>query len=79
MLIRLAQGVDSMSPNQASLKRIQSSEIDVERHEHLQASLSELASARNRCKDVNRIVLDLTFRYSELYILAGCYGRVVRT
>ena len=79
MLIRLAQGVDSMSPNQASLKRIQNSGIDVERHEHLQVSLSELASARNRCKDVNRIVLDLTFRYSELFILAGCYGRVVRT
>ena len=39
----------------------------------------ELTSARNRCKDANRIVLDLTYQYSELFVLAGCYGRVVRT
>ena len=58
---------------------IKNSEIDVESHHDLQIAMVELNSARNRCREANRIVLDLTYQYCELYVLAGCYGRIVRT
>ena len=79
MLIRLAEVSENMTLNQAGLVRIQNSEINVESHGDLQLSLGELANARNRCKDANKVVLDLTFRYCQLFILAGCYGQIVRT
>lgn len=38
-----------------------------------------LASASSRCKDANRVIVEMTFRFCQLFILAGCYGRVIRT
>ena len=38
-----------------------------------------LASVSSRCKDANRVVVEMTFRFSQLFIIAGCYGRVIRT
>ena len=40
--------------------------------------MSDLSKARNRCKDGNKVVLDMTFRHCQLFVLSGCYGRVVR-
>ena len=79
MLIRLNEVVQTMQPNLASLDRIRNSQINVESHSDLEQSLTELANARNRCKDGNKVILDMTFRYCQLFILGGCYGRVVRT
>ena len=79
MLIRLNEVVENMQPNLAILQEIQNTQINVESHGDLQRSLTQLTSASNRCKDANRVILDMTFRYCQLYVLGGCYGRVVRT
>ena len=79
MLIRLGEVSESMRLNKTTLDHIKQSNINVESHEDLEECLADLASASNRCKDANRVILDMTFRYCQLFILAGCYGRVVRT
>ena len=68
-----------MTPNMTCLMSIKDSEIDVESHNDLQAAMNELSSARNRCKEANKIALDITYQYCQLYVLAGCYGRALRT
>ena len=79
MLIRLAEVQNSMQPNLQVIEVISQSQINVESHSDLQDSLTQLAAASTRCKEANRIILDMTFRYCQLYILGGCYGRVVHT
>ena len=79
MLIRLNEVNESMEINQAMLKQTKESRINVESHSDLELSLANLASASNRCKDSNRVILDMTFRFSQLFILSGCYGRVVQS
>lgn len=79
MLIRLHEASESMMVNEAELQQIKQSQINVEIHSDLESSLASLARASQRCKDANRVVLDMTFRYCQLYILGGCYGRVVRS
>lgn len=79
MLIRLNEVVESLQLNHAVLQHIRNSQINVESHSDLQKSLAELVKVRNRCKDANRVILDMTFRHCQLYVLSGCYGRVVRT
>lgn len=79
MLIRLAEVMESMQPNLASLARIKQNEIDTESHTDLRQSMSELANSRTRCKDANKVILDMTFRFCKLFVLTGCYGRVVHT
>mmetsp|Transcript_24458 Transcript_24458/g.30458 ORF Transcript_24458/g.30458 Transcript_24458/m.30458 type:complete len:160 (+) Transcript_24458:117-596(+) len=63
MLIRLSEVNETMLVNQGLLKQIKESDINVESHDDLEESLANLASASNRCKDANRIILDMTFRY----------------
>ena len=63
MLIRLNEVVESMQPNLVALNDIKTSQINVESHSELRDSLNQLAAARNRCKDANKVILDLTFRY----------------
>lgn len=63
MLIRLNEVVESMQPNLLLLNDIKTSQIDVESHSEIRHSLNQLAAARNRCKDANKVILDMTFRY----------------
>ena len=79
MLIRLNEVIENLQLNHAVLQHIRNSQINVESHSDLQESLAELVKVRNRCKDANRVILDMTFRHCQLYVLSGCYGRVVRT
>ena len=80
MLISLAAGIDSSEAQGGSLAiKLNNSEINVESHTHLQAAMVELTSARSKCKDANKVVLELTYQYCELYVLAGCYGRALST
>ena len=80
MLIRLGELSENMNQNKAILSQIKSSNVNVESHEDLEECLADLTSTGNRCKDANRVIVDITLRYCQLYILAGCYGRsVVRT
>ena len=77
MLIRLAEVIKSMNINQASVNQIKNSQINVESHSDLQDSLKELSSASTRNKDANKVMLDLSFRYCQMHILNGGYGRIV--
>ena len=43
----------------------------------LSQSLHELVLVSKHCREANKIVLDLTYRYWQIYTLSGCYGRVV--
>ena len=79
MLIRLNHSLETMTPNLGVIKRIKDSNVNVESHSDLSYCLQDLASASNRCKDANRVVLDMMFRFSQLYTLCGCYGRVIHT
>ena len=79
MLIRLAEVLDNMKANMLAIQTIRESNINVEKHSDLEESLAELATASTRCKDGNKMILDLTFRFCQLYVLSGSYGRIVRT
>ena len=79
MLIRLNEVSESMMINQAMLRQIKETRINVESHSDLESSLANLANASNQCKDANRVILDMTFRFCQLFILSGCYGHVVQT
>ena len=79
MMIRLSEVSDNMQINQAALTQIKNSQINVESHSDLELSLAQLASASSLCKDGNRVIQDMTFRYCQLFTLGGCYGRVVKT
>ena len=63
MMIRLAEVEMSMQPNLAAIDEIRESQINVESHSDLQDSLTKLAGASSRCKEANRVILDMTFRY----------------
>lgn len=77
MLIRLAEVIKSMNVSQASLLQIKNSKINVESHSDLEHSLRELANASTRTRDANKILLDLSYRYCQVHILNGGYGRIV--
>ena len=53
-----------MQANQYVLASIKDSKIIFESHTDLYTSLLQLNTASQRCKDGNRIVRDMTYRYS---------------
>lgn len=77
MLIRLAEVLKSMNVNQALLTQIKNSQINVESHSDLEHSLRQLTSASTRTKDANKQLLDISYRYCQVHVLNGGYGRIV--
>ena len=77
MLLRLRDIQKDMDLNITTIDTIKNRKIDHTNWQAIEMSLAEISQASNRCKDANRMILDLTFRYHQLYILGGCYGKRV--
>ena len=39
--------------------------------------MRELVLVSKRCRDSNKVIMDSSFRYWQLHMLTGCYGRVI--
>lgn len=63
MLLRLRDIQKDMDQNNAIIEEIKNRKIDHSKWMVIEKSLTELAQSSKRCKDANRLMLDMTFRY----------------
>ena len=77
MLLRLNDIQKNMDLNNRMIDTIKQRKIDHSNWKEIEMSLTDIGQASSRCKEANRLMLDMTFRYHQLYILGGCYGKKV--
>ena len=78
MLLRLRDIKNDMEINNSTIEEIKDRRLFKKADWHaIEQTLLYLGKASARCKEANRLMLDMTSRYHQLYILGGCYGRRV--
>ena len=76
MLLRLGEIVKNMDFNLNMINEIQHRENDTKNLVQLEQIFNEMTGAGTRCKDANQMILELTSRYHQIFILGGCYGKI---